>query len=131
MKKRNAKVVALVVTLFIILVALPASISLGIGVSYMRWKADHPATTVVPDVTGRDRQSAEAAIKNAQLVPQIAFAPINDRCWQEPRVPNTVIDQDPKPYEVVSVETGVRVFVGKNESNALALSVKANCCTSP
>ena len=83
MTRRNRTLVALVVTLVVVLVLLPAGLIIAVRISEARWETAHPVQTMVPDVTGRDRATAEAAVRNAQLVPHFSFVAIKDKCWQD------------------------------------------------
>jgi serine/threonine-protein kinase len=63
-----------------------------------------PPTTEVPDVRGRSRDDAVAALTAAKLKPNVHEVNSN-----EPQ--NTVIAQDPKPGDVVEEGTTVRINV--------------------
>jgi hypothetical protein len=112
MTRRNRTLVALVVTLVVVLVLLPAGLIIAVRISEARWETAHPVQTMVPDVTGRDRATAEAAVRNAQLVPHFSFVAIKDKCWQDQPAPNTVVDQDPKAISPVPVQTDVHLVLG-------------------
>ena len=124
--KLNRKVVALVVTLVIVLVALPAIASVIGTIAKARWEAAHPQQTMVPDVTGRNRAGAEAAIRSAQLRPIVTFVPIKDKCWQDQPTPNTVVDQDPPPITPVGVNSEVHLVIAVEEAKTATLDKQ--CC---
>jgi hypothetical protein len=60
--------------------------------------------------------TAQAAVRAAQLRPQILYLTIEDKCWQDLPAPNTVVDQEPKALTPVAVDTRVQLTIGIQKS---------------
>ncbi len=88
---------------------------IGAYVARQRWEAAHPAQTVVPDVNGFNRTTAEATIKHAQLRPEVFSTSIADKCWEVQPQPNTIVRQTPEAYTPVPVGTRVKLDLGESK----------------
>ena len=106
----------LIAALVLIMVVLPAICMIGGWVAQARWKAAHPVQTIVPDVSGFDRATAEAAIKNAQLRSEVFSTSITDKCWEVQPQPNTIVDQTPDAGTPVPVGTLTKLYLGVNRA---------------
>jgi len=126
--KRNRKLIALVVTLVIVLLVLPAIALIAGNINQARWEAAHPEETMVPDLTGRDRVAAEAAVRGALLRPVVTFVMIKDKCWQNRPTTNAVVDQDPPPITPAVINSEVHLVIALDDEEKTAALPKKQCC---